>query len=493
VLKNYSILLIITAIFLIFQSEEAFCKNDKYYQTDDDTSTSRAGSSTGKVLSIRLEHDISLNNLITKSGYKIDDEDVLSFLTEFSNMNEGIKSISVLKKGALVKLPLKNLTKVAKSTVKTKKKTELKAVKKRKRRQKAKKAPEIKGSGIDRAMILRNIKTLSYSLDENIFVETGGLKVFTVSGRSEISFDTSFFPVIALSKGHILVLDYKGILPEEIKNIVEVSWPEYRFVNTRGLVDLNKIIRPLLDAMGYYVHSNKKIIVGGRTQIEYLADFVIFKKDRDIIDSRITIIGIVGVNEYATPERLVSWLKEKDIKLIELSYDETKKTYNEVANIMHTDSTKDAQEFTETLLSLMGYKFTRDKVLSISDRKEYKYNLKADLSINLGYRTKVVEFAELSDYEINYAKKRGFDVVCIKPSDERKIIVNQIMSLLSLNYKNSSRRNSSYITPKRVKYRLLSPGIFVNSKNGPLFITDSKLDQDLLKQIIAEKYTILTY
>ena len=487
IMINNTFFLSIIAVLFFLLHGESFCKELYAAQSIKDK------ASSNKSLIIKITKDTSLYELITKSGYSIDDRDVVSFLRDFMNMNENVKGISALKKGIVVKVPLRNLRKVEAGTVKLHEKTETPA-RKRSLIKKAETEKTVTGySLINRAMILRNIKLLSDSLDKKILIEMEGFKLFNINERSTLSLDASFFPLINFNKERILVLDLSGILPEEVKDLVEVTWPEYRVVSYRGELDLKKIIGFLLESMGYSVNSDGKIIIGGRTQIEYDADFLIFLNSDDLMNNEISVIGIIGMNEFGTPENTIEWLKKREINLIELSYNEVKKHHGKASKVVDIELNKDEKEFTENILSLMGYKFSRDSVFNLSDRKEYSYNLKAALSINLGYRSKLIEFTELSDYEIKFAQKRGFDIISVKTWEERKTIIHKIISLLSLNFKNSPRTTSPYITPPGVKYRLLSPGVFVHSINGPMFITDSEFDTELLRQLIDENVTIVKF
>ncbi|MEW6109767.1 MAG: hypothetical protein AB1632_11470 [Nitrospirota bacterium] len=486
--QKYCIALIfILSIFFIFPPAGSYARESLGIKYTDNKPYS------GNVFPVRTDRDISLVELIAKSGYTIADEDVVPFLTEFMKLNPDIKSISALKKGMSVKIPLDNLKKTGSSLLKLRDKTKLNYLKRKTARQKDKTPGENRTVVLNSAMLLRNIKTLLVSLDDNILLETEGFKFFNVSENSQISFDTSFFPVIYVNKERTIILDYSGILPEEIKDIIEVTWPEYRVVKNTVQNDLKKIIGILLESIGYSVRKDKVITAGGISRIEYLADLLVFRKNLDLLDNTILIIGIIGADEFATPENIVEWLRARDINLIELSYAEAKRFYQNNSKVIHIGNHMDAEGLTENILTLLGYKFSRDMVMNLSDRPEYGYNLKADLSINLGYRTKVIEFAEFSDYEIRFARKRGIDVICIKPSDQKRDIINKIMSLLSINYKDSPRANSSYITPKGVKYRLLSPGIFVNSINGPLFFTDSEFNPEMLRQLVDEKTVMVTF
>lgn len=446
-------------------------------------------SASDRILTVRLKSNISLDDLIEKSGYRIDDADVIPFLTEFARLNEHITTISSLRKDSLVKLPTEYLKKVGSQVKQTRG-----PIRQPEREPVIKKEKErIVRRVLDREVILRNIKLLSDAIDDSIRIESVGFKVITINERSEISLDASFFPMIAVSNERIVVLDYTGILPEEVKNIIEISWPEYRIVSAHKQDDLKSIIRGLLIAMGYSVSVDKRIVIGGLTKIEYDADLVIYRNDRDLLDSEITVIGIVGDNELSSPEILARWLLEKDINLVELSYEEIKKIHGTRARLVKIDSSLDSREFTESLLSHIGYKYSRNEVLNLSDRKEFTFNLRADISIDMGSRTKVIEFAELSDFEIDYARKKGYDIACIIPDEDRFVILRKIAAIFPFTYNELPEIRASHLTPKRVKYRVISAGVFMNSLNGPLFITRYDADANLLSELIDSKNTILTF
>ena len=103
---NTFILLISITLLVVLQPGPAYCSST------DITIINK--SARENVLSVRLKSDISLYELITKSGYNIADEDVAAFLAEFTRLNEDIKSISSIKKGTTIKLPLQKLKKAGK-------------------------------------------------------------------------------------------------------------------------------------------------------------------------------------------------------------------------------------------------------------------------------------------------------------------------------------------------------------------------------------------
>ena len=105
--KNYSIVIAIILSSVIFMTGKAFSETSFYRLSI------ISESEAGMALYLRLDQDISLDELISSAGYDIDSEDMPSFLMDFVRLNETVNSIAVLEEGTVIKLPLKYLKKIA--------------------------------------------------------------------------------------------------------------------------------------------------------------------------------------------------------------------------------------------------------------------------------------------------------------------------------------------------------------------------------------------
>jgi hypothetical protein len=476
---RYFNVLFLGVLFLFFIPADSLAKSVVLHQAG------AVESKDNKYVTLRIERDISLDELITSEGYDIDDENITLFLEDFSRRNEQIRSLSTLRRGSVVTLPLAHLKKTKTyfdplrekpETIKKKRKapgasqivrekTETAVTKKKKPRM------------LNRKIVLRNIRMLADFLEDRVALKAEGFKIFQINEKSK----------------RILVVDYLGILPGEVRNMVELAWPEYRIVSNAGSDDLKHIIGSVLDALGYSVSRNKRILVGGKTRIDYYSDFLVHPQDKDILEDDLFIISVIESGKFASPPPLVNLLNNKGIRLLELSYDGDGNEYRANADYVHIGHEQNIRSFTESVLSLLGYRFTKDTVITISNRKEFQYRLTADLSVASGRRKKIIEFFELSPYELGYAKKMGFDIATIQLRDDRKTIIKKLIHLFSLNHRSSPRANSLSVTPRDVKYRLVPDGFFVNSMKGPVFLMDSEFRPDVMRQIVNDKNTYITF
>ena len=485
--KNFNCLLIVCFILFLSKPQSAFSAVSPALQE------TREKHFSEKTLVLKIDKDISLEDLISGSGYSLEDENTPFLLKDFMKLNTSVKSISLLKKGTVIRLPLKYLKSIRGQTGKTS--ASMAGIRGKKKIFRKKEMVKTKTGvfPLNKSLLLGNIRTLFQALGDNISIETEGLKVFDIGEKSELSLDKTFFPLIDLHNEHILLFDYQGILSGDLKDLLEISWPEFRIVSYKEGTDLKNLLYVLLDESGYSVKKSEKLVVGGKSQIEYSPDFLVFRKNDDFMESRFSFVSIIDYNAKKTPDSLITWLNNKGIRLVELSNQEIEQYINLTSKTSRVDNATSNKEFAESILTLLKYDFSRDKTIDISHRKEFSFKLKADLSINLGYKTKVLEFSEISEHEMSYAKKLGLDISYISPREEKGEIIRKIMELLSLEFSHMPKTTSHYITPKNVRYRLFLPGVYATSRHGAFFLTDSELENNLLESIVNEKITIVKF
>lgn len=448
-----------------------------------------------KILALKLQNSISLNDLIQTAGYGINDEDVVLFLTEFMELNPSVKSVSTLKMGTMVRIPVRHLNKTAGSPELLRKKAGPIGLKQRIAR---KRSPvghtDPEAPGIYRSMLLRNIQRLFSSLGNDVSLEKEGFRFFSLSEKSDVSFDTGLFPVMDLHNDRILVIDYTAAFPEDMKNLLEVSWPEYRVVSPPpGNIDLRGMVPILLQESGYLFQENGKMVSGGAAQVEYYTDFLVHGKNGKPMDGNISLISVLNSSEYQTPQEIIAWFEKRDIRIIELSEQDRISINRMPGSVLDMHGNVQGKAFVENVITLMGYPFSRDEIINLSARKEINFTIRADLLIDMGYKKKIVEFSGVSEQEMKYVRKLGLDITQIEPSEGKNEMIRKIMSLLSLSYTNSPKKNASSLSPKNTRYRLFVPGFVVKSLKGVFFITDAGLDDELQKNIISEGISVVKF
>ena len=104
--KNCRTLAGIIVLTVIFMTGKAFSETPVYRLSI------ISESEAGMALYLRLDQEISLDELVCRAGYEIDPEDLTPFLTDFSLLNETATNLAQLEEGTVIKLPLKYLRKI---------------------------------------------------------------------------------------------------------------------------------------------------------------------------------------------------------------------------------------------------------------------------------------------------------------------------------------------------------------------------------------------
>jgi|GEM_PF-2967149 len=448
--------------------------------------------SSGKILTIRLQKAISLEDLLLSSGYSLSDDIVYSFLSDFLSLNPGIKSISSISKGTVVRVPLKNLGRTASASPIFRQKAELAAVRKKIIRKRVDERILSETKPVDRSVLLRNIRELFLFLGNDITIEREGFRYFPLSEKSDFAFDSGVFPIIDLHDNRILVIDYNGEFPEEIRNMLEISWPEYRLVRLDRRNDMRTFTGTILKESGYQVNEDARIVSGGTSQIEYRSDYIVQGKSGGPFESDISLVSIISGNELRTPDQLISWFRDRDVKVFEIS-DHERTFLNRNPGVIIDAAGMEGTAFVRTVIEASGYPFTTNEQMGIKPQRGLNYRINADILIDLGYRKKIIQFSDVSEQEASYIRRLGLDVAHIEPWEAKQSIAKKIMSLLSLEYSDKRMNNSAFLGPKNTRYRLLLPGFAAKSFKGRLFITDTDIDAGLLQSIMNEGISVLRF
>ena len=480
------------------------------------TETLHATPASGRVLTIKTTQDISLADLIASSGYSLADRDLEEFLKDFAELNKNLKGFNVIPKGTFVQLPLGKLKASGiKPTLRGEREPAGKKLEEPRSKQQETEArtrhkerdmggPR-RGQGaketrlrhekrkVDAAIVLRTMSGLLYALADVRAVKSEGIRVLSSRGDAELSLDTSSFPLMELADERVILLDYRGILPEEMKDIIEFSWPEYRVFSTHGISDLKGSASTLLDTLGFTSFRNGKIIVGGTPRLDIFPDIVTTTVGNDLLETEIVAVNIVKNGEYGFPSEVKEWLQKRGVRIIELFVGDARLSRQPVKTVSLADS--DIRALSARFLNLLGFDVKEGDSLRISDRKEYALRIHTDLTVMPKNKKGVqsIRFSETPETYLSYLQQHGFPVLSLSVHAKRDEVLRKMMDFLSLHYMERPERTTAYITPKKAKYRVSMPGFLVRSGNKTFFFTESVMDEGLSRFLLNGQVTLVRF
>ena len=434
-----------------------------------------------KTVTVKVSSNSSLGELIKTMGYSLEGKNVAAFLKDFTRLNEDIKSLSGIPRGTLVRIPLRNLVPLGRKKI-----TE--ANDQRVERKKGQHGDR-GTSGDD--LVLRNLSTLLLALTDVTRIKSDGVMVLSTDNKAELSVDTASFPLVELADKRVIMLDYRGTLPAELKDIIEISWPEYRVVSCHGIKNLKGSVSALLDSIGYSAFGSGKVIMWDTAKVELLPDFVVMKTGEDVLNTEIAAVSIVQPGEYGIPEEFREWARNKGVRILEL-YTREPHLLRAKAHAVSLEE-KDVESLSERFLTLLAYTVKKGETFSFGGKGGYRFAMKTDMSFREKGKVKAIQFATLPEPQLRFAERKGVEMLSIDPRSGRTAALREIMDFVSVSYSERPEKTSLVITPKKAKYRLFAPGILVRSRKGTFFLTEAGADASLLGSLVGKDVRLVTF
>ncbi len=459
------------------------------------------------MLVVKISRDSSLEQLLKSKHLDLKDEDVIPFLTELLKLNESIRSISLIKQGTVIRLPLaflKGSGGIADRTV-TRTTPEADAA----RLQPGATVPSRKSSTVQRESketlrlqrdtLLSILKTTFSVLGDDVTVEQDGFRHLAVDDHREIVFDTASYPLIRFPAERVLLIDIGAKLPRSTRDLVEIGWPEYRIISYQGNMDLATVMPLVIEEGGYEVSAGGKIITTGDVHLEYRADMIVIPRS-EVYETTPVFISFLKERDEQTPQSILDWLGKRELHVLEIP------SKGNVSSMPPNTATEriprsgSQKVFSEKILETIGYPFFHDITLTLQVRKDFSYRIKADIGVDLGYRKKLIVFGALSEQERrllagtegDYVNKQGFDIISIHPAASRDAILEQIALLFAQHYEIGSDMRASTVWEKG-RYRLEVSGIVFRSPKGVFLFTHNERVKDEMEFISPESLKIITY
>lgn len=460
-----------------------------------------------KMLVVKISRDTSLEQLLQSKRLDLKDKDVIPFLTELLKLNESIRSISLIKQGTVIRLPLAFLKASGGITDRagTRKMPEADSaqvkpgdtVPSRKSLSVQRESKET--LQLQRDTLLNVLKTTFSVLGDDVTVEQDGFRHLTVDDHREIVFDTASYPLIRFPAERVLLIDKGNKLPRGTRDLIEIGWPEYRIISYQGDLDLSTVVPLVIEEAGYEVSAGGKIITTGDVHLEYRADMIVTPRS-GLYEATPVFISFLKEHDLQTPRSLLDWLGKRDLHVLEMPLKESVPSIpldTTTERIPRSDSQK---EFSEKILEIIGYPFFHDIILTLQVRKDFSYRIKADIGVDLGYRKKLIVFGVLSEQERgllagiggDYFNKQGFDIISIHPVASRDAILEQIASLFAQHYEIGADMRASTVW-ERGRYRLEVSGIVIRSPKGVFLFTRNERVKEEMEFISPESLKIIAY
>lgn len=109
----------------------------------------------------------------------------------------------------------------------------------------------------------------------------------------EIVLDLGDYPVVRLSKGIDLLIDFRDALPADVRTLVTETWKNYRVVGMGGASGPLDMVDRFLEAAGYHsVREGRRhpLVIGDPLSVSIPADRIVLKEEQSLLRGEVFLI-----------------------------------------------------------------------------------------------------------------------------------------------------------------------------------------------------------
>jgi hypothetical protein len=328
-------------------------------------------------------------------------------------------------------------------------------------------------------------------LESGGILQQEGIHEFPDFEDSQLSLDTSTYPLIEFGNNAKIILDYHNRLPIEIKDVIKSNWDNYKIVPYGENRGFESILNQLIKEMNFHkvIKHGEPLVVGQDVLIKIVADWIIYP---DVSSNKVFIINLVHSPEQKTLTAIRNYLIEHSVKLVDIDLFEEK---GEESSLIKDDieegsglselSTMDFTDklaFVDGILDLAGQDYSQNMPISVYSRDNtgLALNITIDRTFVKNGKKHLIYLKNKPSKLLGILKKQGFPLLILASDEDAVTTIDKLLDFLNIRYKSPIIRFSASRTDQENKIWINIPGIFFETAGNKVLLTHLSLNPSLI-------------
>ena len=404
------------------------------------------------------------------------------YLTLVRQLNPVIKNLNRIYPGQVVRLPIFSPEIVRKPI-------EAAALKKKKDKTENESKPQKVNP------VARGLGRLFMEMGEE-WVQTGQHYIPLKSG-GQIDLKAASFPIVSLKNGRRVLIDLNGELPEQMADLIEASWSNYRVVHLAGEDDLKSSLDKVLAACDYLqiLKEDQVLELQGDLPVRIRGEWMI-KPDKTGDDDRpdVFVITLKDLGEPRTPGGIKAYLESLGVRMIDHPADGGDARPDRTPDDDAVRRLEDPDAFIECLLNLFGHHFSRDLEIPAyqSDKADLRLIIKADFFFKNKDKDAIIDLTGLSPDILDFLEKHRFMTLSLAGEKDPLKLVARILTFMDRPFKSGPQSFNTLPEDTLGNVVFIIKGMIFSSAKGKVFlVTPEDLPEAITAFLISNGYHIL--
>ncbi|TFG58119.1 MAG: LysM peptidoglycan-binding domain-containing protein, partial [Deltaproteobacteria bacterium] len=151
-----------------------------------------------------------------------------------------------------------------------------------------------------------------------------GMLYLPIPSGGEVVLNLEEYPVVRFYGGIHALIDFKGVLPEEVRRVITETWKNYRVVSMDGTQGALDVIGRLLGVSGYYSvregFANAPVI-GEEVSVSLPARWVVLRTSQSMLNGEIFLVKEVPEKPGRDLSAVLRYAERVGIRTLPFAYD----------------------------------------------------------------------------------------------------------------------------------------------------------------------------
>jgi hypothetical protein len=343
----------------------------------------------------------------------------------------------------------------------------------------------------------RGFKDIFSQMGEE-WVDTGEQYIPLKSG-GQVTLKADSFPVLNLSSGRRLIVDIKSELPEDIAQLIEADWEDYRVIHLAKNDDLKQAMDKVLSACNFHriVRAGDCFKMGGDIGLTIAGDWVLIpQKGQGDTPDRILTITLIGSRAEQTPKTVKAYLEKLGIIVIDYPDFIGSDAASEQAPVLKEMTIEKDADFPlpALLLNLAGQPFSTRVEMPLYGGEDPAFNvtIQADLFFNRDGKDSIIDTTGLSPHVVSLLTKHHIHVLSLSGLKEPLRMASLILDFLGLPFASKPHHFPAAAREETRDITLSFSGVSFADKAGKMILaTDKRVPDELILFLNKSGYRVL--
>jgi hypothetical protein len=395
------------------------------------------------------------------------------YLQAVKRLNPTIKDLNLIHPGQTIRLPIYSPQQVRSPIIK--------------------KPERPKAQTPDTHPILVDLQEIFLAMGEE-WVRTGQHFIPLPSG-GQIDLKADSFPLLSLRSGRRIIIDQKNQLPEQMTQLIESSWGQYRVVHLVDGDDLRAALERILAVCDYprIFKKGESFEIDGPIQVKIRADWVVVLPDKPSENAPGTIVINLNQGQAAeTPWMIKDYLKTLGIRVID--YPGGGSTPQGIGVVAATKAESEPKVLIETLLGLLGRTFSKDLDIPVftNQAADLRMTVRADFFLKRGDRDAIIALSGFDKTVVSFLQSHDFLVLTFGGETAPMDLVRKTLAFLSVPFDGGPLSLAASESNPQKGIQLFIPGVtFKDGAGKKVFITSRPIPDEIAAFMSGKQFRLV--